>query len=204
MALSAGLRIAHYEVTAQIGQGGMGEVYKARCERLTEGPNEQHAHAFSPDGTRLVFREDHPENGTDLGALSLDGERASDPLVATDQSNASGQDEIYVRPFPNVDEGRWQISTGGGTQPLWAPDGRELLYRAPGGAMMAVPVQTEPTFTAGNGEAVFEGSYLGAAGSFSFGRTYDVAPDGQRFLMIKQDATADETSTPDQIIVVEN
>ena len=153
----------------------------------------------------------------DLGALSLDGERASDPLVATEfdelnpelsrdgrwlayQSNASGQDEIYVRPFPNVDEGRWQISTGGGTQPLWAPDGGELLYRAPGGAMMAVPVQTDPTFTAGNGEVVFEGSYLGTAGGGSSGRTYDVALDG-RFLMIKP---GDETSTSDQIIVVQN
>ena len=189
-------------------------------ERLTEGPNPHFAPAFSPDGTRLVFRESHPETGADLRVLSLDGERQSEPLLATEfaeqnpelspdgrwiayESNASGQAEIYVQPFPNVDEGRWPISTGGGTQPLWAPDGHELLYRAPGGAVMAVPVQTEPTFTAGNGEVVFEGSYLVTTPVVP-GRTYDVAPDGQRFLMIKENAPEDEAAAEPHIVVVQH
>ena len=189
-------------------------------ERLTEGPNPHFAPAFSPDGTRLVFRESHPETGADLRVLSLDGERPSEPLLATEfaeqnpelspdgrwiayESNASGQAEIYVQPFPNVDEGRWPISTGGGTQPLWAPDGHELLYRAPGGAVMAVPVQTEPTFTAGNGEVVFEGSYLVTTPVVP-GRTYDVAPDGQRFLMIKENAPEDEAAAEPHIVVVQH
>ncbi len=150
-----------------------------------------------------MFRETHPDTGPDLRVLSLDGERPSEPLLATEfaeqnpelspdgrwiayQSNASGRAEIYVQPFPNLDEGRWPISTGGGTQPLWAPDGRELLYRAPGGAVMAVPVQTQPTFTAGDGEVVFEGSYLVTAPVVPT-RTYDMAPDGQRFLMVKEE-----------------
>ena len=189
-------------------------------ERLTEEPNGQVGSAFSRDGTRLVFHERHLETEWDLGVLSLDGERSSEPLLATEfrernadlspegrwiayQSNASGQAEIYVQPFPNVDESRWQISTGGGTQPLWAPDGHELLYRAPGGAVMAVPVQTEPTFTAGNGEVVFEGSYF-VTGPVMPGRTYDIAPDGQRFLMITAGGGPDETSAPARIIVVEH
>lgn len=58
------------------------------------------------------------------------------------ESNRSGTYEIYVQPFPNVDGGLWQVSTGGGVQPLWARSGRELFYIAPDDALMAVPVET--------------------------------------------------------------
>ena len=74
-------------------------------------------------------------DGGVLAVLSMEGDRVADPLVTTEfrernaalspdgrwiayQSNASGQDEIYVRPFPAVDEGRWQLSTGEGTHPV--------------------------------------------------------------------------------------
>ena len=140
------------------------------------------------------------------------GERASEPLLATEfserngelspdrrwmayQSNASGEYQIYVRPFPNVDEGRWQISTGGGTRPLWSPDGRELFYVASGGQLMAVSVQTDPTFAVGNAEVALEGLYFAPSGGFP-GRTYDISPDGQRFLMIKEGAPRDLTNDP--------
>ena len=53
-------------------------------------------------------------------------------------SNESGREEVYVRPFPDVEGGRWQVSTAGGVKPLWAPDGRELFYLALGGRLMAV------------------------------------------------------------------
>ena len=84
----------------------------------------------------------------------------SDGLWLAYESNASGQYEIYVRPFPNVEDGQWLISRGGGSRPLWAPDGRELFYLAPGRRLMAVPVetvQTEPSFAPGNAEEVFGG-----------------------------------------------
>jgi serine/threonine-protein kinase len=166
-------------------------------ERLTESPNNQVPSNFSPDGKRLVLAE--IVNGSDLMALSFDGERRTQPLVRTQfsernaeispdgrwiayESDESGQFEIYVRPFPNVDEGRWQISTGGGAKPLWARSGRELFHLAPVTRLMVVPVKSGPTFAAGNPELLFEGRYLDAA---FIGRTYDVSPDGKRFLMIK-------------------
>ncbi len=101
---------------------------------------------------------------------------------------------------PNVDEGQWQISTSGGTHPLWASNGRELLYRR-GAALMTVPVQTEPSFTPATPEVLFAGNYFTGA---LIGRTYDVAPDGQRFLMIKEGGGAEDTSAPPSLVVVQN
>ena len=184
-------------------------------ERLTESENDQYPYAFTPDGRQLVFLE---MQNLDLVVLSLEG--SPEPLLATEfserngeispdglwlayESNASGQYEIYVRPFPNVEDGQWLISNGGGTRPLWAPDGRELFYLAPGRRLMAVPVepvepvetvQTEPSFAPGNAEEVFGGYYV--AGGAAFGRSYDISPDGERFLMIK-----DETSSTEFILV---
>ena len=57
--------------------------------------------------------------------------------------------------LPEVDGGRWLVSTGGGTQPLWARSGRELFYRN-GAAVMAVPIRTDPSFSAANPEVLFE------------------------------------------------
>ena len=187
------------------------------AERLTDSPNRHFPHAFSPDGTRLVFNELVVGTGRDLVMMSLEGDRAAEVLLGTEfnehngeispdgnwlayQSNASGRTEVYVRPFPDVDGGQWLISTEGGRTPLWAPDGRELFYRGPRG-MMVVSVQTETTFAAGNPEVLFEGNYFAAIA----GRTFDIAPDGERFLMItQQGGTTDDTSTPTQIVVVEN
>lgn len=98
--------------------------------------------------------------------------------------------QIHVRPFPNVDDGSWPISADGGTRPRWGSRGNELFYLDGTGAMVAVPVQTSPRFSAGLPQKLFSGPYV-ALGS---GQSYDVAPDGQRFLMIK-DASADQVST---------
>ena len=73
-------------------------------------------------------------------------------------SNESGKYEVYVRPFPEVNKGKWQVSTSGGNSPLWSPDGRELFYRS-GDAVMAVPVETEPTFKPGKPTVLFRGTY---------------------------------------------
>jgi len=100
----------------------------------------------------------------------------------------SGQPEIFVRPFPEVNKGKWQISTDTGNSPLWSPDGRELFYligAAPAEAVMRVAVQTEPTFKKGTPEELFRGTYVGFyPGDFPWG----IHPDGNRFLMIKTTA----------------
>ena len=183
-------------------------------ERLNESKNALRPYAFTPDGRQLVFLEIDEEQRRNLGVLSLEG--SPEPLLSTEfderngeispdgrwlayQSNASGQHEIYVRPFPNVEDGQWLISNGGGTRPLWAPEGRELFYLASGPRLMAVGVQTEPSFAPGNAEEVFGGYYapIGRA----FGRTYDISPDGERFLMIKESGS-DETSSTEFILVL--
>ena len=102
-----------------------------------------------------------------------------------------------MRPFPNVDDGQWLVSAGGSVKPLWSPDGRELFYRR-GAALMAVPVETDATFAHEAPEVLFEGDYHDAAN----GRTYDISPDGQRFLMIKEDPGTGENAR--QMIVVQH
>jgi len=119
-------------------------------------------------------------------------------------TNESGQFEIHVRPFPNVNDGRWPISTGGGTKPVWSRNGRELFYLDGTNNLMSVPVQTTgPAFTAGNPVKLLDGRYyVGAPPN----RAYDVSPDGQRFLMIKDSATSDPTqnAAPPSLVVVLN
>ena len=144
--------------------------------------------------------------------LSLESEPTPEPLLQTEldewnaalspdgrwfayQSNASGREEVYVRPFPDVEAGRWLVSSDGGEQPLWGPEGRELFYWSDAG-LMAVSVATEPNFTHGNPEMLFD---LGAY-SFNTRPNYAVAPDGERFLMIKEGGS-DETATTELILV---
>ncbi len=88
-------------------------------------------------------------------------------------SNESGQLEVYVRPFPNVEGGKLQISSDGGTEPVWAPREEELFYRN-GEAMMMVGFKTEPTFTAGSPEVLFTGSHTTSLAVTN----YDVSPMG--------------------------
>ena len=116
------------------------------------------------------------------------------------ESDSSGRFEIYVRPFPNVGAGQWLISTAGGTRPLWAPNGQELFYVAPGGALMARRVYPrDGAWSAGSPTKVVDGPY--ATEGVRDRRTYDVSADGRRFLMIKQSA---KEATAPQIIVVQH
>jgi len=190
------------------------------AERLTTNPNTQYPNSISPDGTRLAFREDSgPKNNRDLGVLVLGTTPRAETLIQTTfneenaeispdgnwlayQSNESGQEQIYVRPFPKIDGGRWQISTAGGSRPLWARSGRELFYLDVNHVLMAVPVRMAPSFSAGNPAKVFDTRYAVP----QTGRTYDVSPDGRRFLMIKENTTAEQNSnaTPASMVVVLN
>ncbi|MBI3050026.1 MAG: serine/threonine-protein kinase [Acidobacteria bacterium] len=186
------------------------------AEQLSKSPNFEAPADFSPDGAHLFIHIQEPSGEYDLGVLSLQGERRSQLLTDTDgfnehnaavspdgawiayQSNESGRSEVYLSPFPRFTSARHLISTGGGTRPAWARSGRELFYLTESGTLMAVPIQTTPALTVGKPAALFEGPYFRSLN----GRTYDVSPDGQRFLMIKEaDATAGAVP---QIVLVEN
>jgi hypothetical protein len=89
--------------------------------------------------------------------------------------------EIFARRYPGVDAGRWQVSSEGGSAPTWAQDGRELFYLDLKNRLMAVPVEATATgFHAGTPHPLFAATYWGDFYS------YDVSPDGSRFLMIKE------------------
>ena len=94
------------------------------------------------------------------------------------QSNESGRMEIYVHEFPEA-RTKWQVSTGGGTQPHWRADGKELFYRD-GRSLMAVPVATDSTFTIGSPVRLFETRFA----AVTVRGHYRAWPDGQRFLVL--------------------
>ena len=183
-------------------------------ERLVESPNIQNTLTITPDGMHLVFGE-----SADFHLLSLDDGRTSEPLLVTEvdirnphlspngqwmayDSNPAGQFEVYVRSFPAVDEGPLQISNSGGSAPFWGPDGLELFY-VTSESLMRVPMESGPAMTPGRPEALFAlAPYLTnpvGAGR----RQVDIAPNGQRFLMIKKDSAADTSASP-QLVLVQN
>ena len=194
-------------------------------ERLTTSPNVQLPSSISPDSTRVLFGEVAPRTNQDIMMLTLPTPANSmaagptQPLIQTTfgegnaevspdgrwvayQSNESGSSQIHVRPFPRVDSGHWQVSTGGGFKPLWARSGRELFYVA-NRTLMAVTVQnTGAMFSAGNPTEILDIT------PYFFGyapRNYDVSADGQRFLLITLSAPGQSSMTPsNSVIVVEH
>jgi eukaryotic-like serine/threonine-protein kinase len=181
-------------------------------ERLTTSEYLHAPSSWSPDGQRLAFFEVNPTTQRDIWVLRL-GDRKAQPFLQTrfDEavprfspdghwlayiSNESGRYEVYVQPYPGPG-GKWQISTEGGTEPAWNPNGRELFYRS-GDKMMAVDIATQPGLAAGTPRMLFEGRYEPAPFPID---NYDVSPDGQRFLMLKP---SEQQSAPTQINVVLN
>jgi serine/threonine-protein kinase len=188
-------------------------------ERLTDSPNAQVPTAVSPDGSRLIFTETGPKTGDDVMEIQLDGTHRVRPLVQSSfierngivspdgrwlayEANDSGRVEISVRPFPDVNSGHWQVSTAGGTRPLWARSGQELFYVSPTGALMRVGVERSASWSATTPTLLVKEGYVTTPALV--GRTYDVSPDGQRFLMMKEGGGTDQTVAPLQLIVVQN
>jgi serine/threonine protein kinase len=159
--------------------------------------------AITPDGHTLVFIRPTSDSGGDLYALSLVGEPQPRAIVRTPgydggaqfspdghwmayASNESGPFEVYVRPYPALDRKRL-ASTQGGTHPRWSRDGKELFYRV-GNKMMVVEVSTARDLDLSPPRVLFEQRY--AFGSAQTIPNYDVSPDGQRFLMVKDDSAS--------------
>jgi serine/threonine-protein kinase len=189
-----------------------------RLEQLWQNTSAVYPQAVTPDGTRLVATQDGGTTLRDLIMLPISGERQPQPLVQTSfternaeisadgrwlayDSNESGRFEIYVRPFPNINDGRWQVSTTGGTRPLWARNGKELFFLDfTSSTLMSATVATAPVFTVTNVTKLLDYTPYNGVDA---GRTYDVAADGRRFLVIK--LTAGQTqNAPQSITVVQN
>ena len=167
---------------------------------------------FSPDGKILAVVElSLAPLGIDIGMMSMEGKREMkallqekymelDPQISPDgryvayQSDESGKGEIYVRSFPDVNKGKWQVSSGGGNSPLWSPDGQEVFYRS-GDATMSVEVSTEPTFKRGNPKILFRGTYSATTFEKIVFTLWDIHPNGKKFLMIKPAASTGAAPT---------
>jgi serine/threonine protein kinase/Tol biopolymer transport system component len=178
-------------------------------ELLTNIGSMQSPESWSPDGKTLAFTQmDEPQNAVDVYVLSLDGDRKprallksrfaeGSPKFSPDgkwlaySSDESGQPEIYAMAFPGPGP-TIQISTSGGTDPVWRPKGGEIYYRN-GDQMLAVTITNAKQLTVSKPTLLWSGHYMAGVGS-SCGMSgptsanYDVTADGQRFLMIEDKA----------------
>ena len=155
---------------------------------------------YSPDGTWLVFRERENNLGAaDIYATRPGVDTAAIALRATESieysptlspngrwlayvSDASGPEEVYVVPFPEVNSGQSQVSANGGVDPVWAHSGQELFYRNGANELVAVQVSEGSSFAWDRQDVLFSmADYLPSNGS----PMYDVSPDDQEFVMFR-------------------
>ncbi len=174
---------------------------------------------WSPDGTWLVYSTlelaqfDQDIYGIRPGVdsvprpLVVTGFQESGPTISPNgrwlayRSNESGRNEVYVRPFPDTDDGRWQVSRTGGSEPLWSHSGRELFYIDGTGSLVAVTVVVDPSFSTGQETTLFDGSNP-RWGDFNY-RYYDVTADDQRFVMVRT-AGLDGGLFETRVVIIDN
>jgi hypothetical protein len=189
---------------------------RGNAELLSEGERPRVPTSVSPDGRYVIFYEQavtrdiamldvrtrHVEFLVRTPFQELNGAVSPDGQWLAYDSNESGTDELYVRPFPDVDAGRWQVTTGGGSRAVWARNGRELFYLNLANELMAVSVSGDRILEVGQPKKVLDARYFyGEVNNVN--PPYDVSPDGTRFLMMKV-ADGAEQSRPVDIIVVRN
>jgi serine/threonine-protein kinase len=171
---------------------------------IIPGTNEfDYPGSLAPDNDTVVFLRTAADGSLDVMSLSLRDPRKVTSLVATAAyeggarlspdgkwltyvSNETGRNEIYLRQFPGPGE-RWQVSTAGGTQPVWNPNGKELFYRVDK-KLMAVDVAVQPAVVLSPPRQLFEADVLYGAGVTI--ANYDVSRDGQQFVMVKADPSS--------------
>jgi serine/threonine protein kinase len=192
--------------------------------------------SISPDGKRLLYASSKAVGDFDIGLLELDGDgeqkdilssaaREGQAAISPDgrwlaySTNTSGRAEVFVQSFPDLDQGRWQISTGGGLEPVWSGDGAELFYRRAGSGdspyfanealavIMAVPIQTANGFEAGKPRELLRVNYSPRPGRFidhmgTLRRHFDVDPASRRVLVVK--APGGTASSRSEVVLVQN
>ncbi|HYV64016.1 MAG TPA: protein kinase, partial [Bryobacteraceae bacterium] len=181
---------------------GVGNLYikassgAANEEVLFKSPEPKTPNDWSRDGRFLLYTVSSAKTASDLWYLPMTGERTPKPFVQTAAqegigqfspdsryvayiSNESGQNEIYVRSFPDG-SGKWQVSKGGGVDPRWRRDGKEITY-INGTRVMSVEVSTSPAFQPGTPKLLFEAPFA-LAGAHNRNNAYDISPDGKKFL----------------------
>jgi Tol biopolymer transport system component len=178
-------------------------------ERLVTSDQSKVPNSWSADGRFLLYHSIGAEADADLWVVPMVGDNTPSVVLKTPfretrgtfspdgrwvayQSNESGRHEIYVRPFvppgaagttEGTAGGQWQVSTAGGIMPVWRPDGKELYYLNPAGAMTAAPITvTGATLAPGAPVVLFPTRIVGGGVDAQQGRQYDVAADG-RFLI---------------------
>jgi len=180
---------------------------------------------ISADGKLLIATATGGPNtqtsgGADLWLVKLTGDSDPRPLLHTPfsernadfapdgrwiayESVEAGRSEVSVRPFPDVNAGKRQISTTGGSQPLWARDGKELFYFDASGAVVSVPVTSLSPLAFGMPTKVVDAKYVWTLPTYA-GRFFDVSADGRRFLLIKQSARMSQDGSLPTITIVQN
>jgi serine/threonine-protein kinase len=136
-------------------------------------PAREHMARFSPDGRWLAYT-----------------------------SNESGRDEVYVRPFPRTEGVGRLVSIGGGSGPVWAPDGSTLFYQGASGDIMAVPTNFGSGFSAGRPLRRFR--FAGLYRMSGTATAYDIHPDGKRFIMVSEPEGQDSAQSVQQLHLVLN
>jgi serine/threonine-protein kinase len=200
------------------GGGAVGSLFwqaadgSGTAERLTDSRNVRRPTAVLADGSGVLYSENgnimmlimepprrvvpilHTPTLQQTGVVSPDGQWVAFESLDSDTP------QILVRPFPNVDDARFQISIDGGSQPRWSRDGRELFFLAVDGTIMGVDVTRGPTWQASTPRPILPRNVLGNVSTSL--RTFDVMPDGQRFLVLK--GSPGRAAAPPQIVVVQN
>ena len=184
------------------------------AEQLTNHQFLTEPTSWSRDGKLLAFSEQNTVSKRDIWVLQMDGDRKEAPVIKTPSeetvprfspdahwiayvSDESGRNEVYVQPYPTSGQ-KWQISTSGGREPVWSPNGSELFYREVNNKMMVSDIKTAPSFTAAKPRVLFEGAYEGPLASRA---NFDITPDGKRFLMLQ---ALDHGQSSAEIKVVSN
>jgi Tol biopolymer transport system component len=196
-------RKGHYDLYGKIPTGAANE------EIIVESGEDKSPTDWSPDGKFVLFHSSHPKTKSDIWAVPMTGDRKPIPFLQTDysesnakfspdmkwiayQSDESGPNQIYVRPFPGPGA-KWQVSTSGGTRPSWHRNGKEIFFLNGGKIMSAEVNGSGSTFEPGKVKLHFDPLSVGAI------NVRDISDDGQSILV--EIPRSRQSATPLTLIV---